>query len=981
MKAHTFPWFLLCTAIALAVLPLSECRRDQAGTSYPSRFIVTLCREEVVKCFAASTRQEPSLNDFEVHLRSMNISYKILEDYTTLAPDVFYGVSLYLDRSEDVYLIQNSARVEVISGSYMCLFPILNVVNDVFPLQTFKTRLLDQPILATPETYPPHVQTNITDLHRLNILGQGVRVAIIDSGVDCAHPALGGGFGPGKKISFGLDLVGDKFNGTNDPVRSGNPCTKCGLHGTHVSGIVGADDVGYGFTGVAPKAELGMYRNANGSTFLVFGCGQESQTRDDIILAALLTAYKDGARVSIADVINLSLGGSAGWGTGAVLYDVINTLVHKKSAIIVASAGNEGQEGMFRASNPASSKNAISVGSVDASSSMIHFLRTSTGQQVPYRSAIPFPTGSYPVYFTSNSTHTQDDACTPLPPSTPDLSNYIVVIRRGTCYFETKAEQAQAKGAKMILFYWVSPRFLVSIFQALSNSSVAVIAAQDGKYLLEASQQNNALRLNFTDSLSFYDPSGTGGFMSNFSQLLTQTIILYLFASGPSYDFLSPQPAISGVGGDVVSTYPVDQGGYVRLLLHQAASSGTSMASPQIAGVAALILSARGKNFNGLLMRSRLASTGRLMRTDYGNGVLESERVCFSAIHQGGGLVNAFCAVFSNTSVSTSSIALNDSSNFQYSHTFSITNKGLQPVSYRVQHLPAGSISPFSAQSKHGRIDSKIPTPSQNYASVQIQPETFTLMPGNTQVVRARFSPPVGLDPKYLYVYSGYISLASDVTCESHNVPYYGVLGSMKDQQSEGLAFSRFHVGERLTFFHRFLPSVVIDRGPSLDVDKSGGSKYRFPHFVFSDNNRSSEVERPLVWNLKTHNHTTLLFRANFGSRYMRLDLVPYDARLSQTLNGTNAAWKSTFRGVKLLGLIPTSDSELFSRSGTHEVQELEWNATVLDKEYSKPTRIPGGRYKVLLRYVHHFALKVTGSVANEADFDTWLSPVIYLKH
>lgn len=129
------------------------------------------------------------------------------------------------------------------------------------------------------------------------------------------------------------------------------------------------------------------------------------------------------------------------------------------------------------------------------------------------------------------------------------------------------------------------------------------------------------------------------------------------------------------------------------------------------------------------------------------------------AIHQGGGLVNAFCAVFSNTSVSTSSIALNDSSNFQYSHTFSITNKGLQPVSYRVQHLPAGSISPFSAQSKHGRIDSKIPTPSQNYASVQIQPETFTLMPGNTQVVRARFSPPVGLDPKYLYVYSGYISL------------------------------------------------------------------------------------------------------------------------------------------------------------------------------------------------------------------------------
>jgi hypothetical protein len=132
------------------------------------------------------------------------------------------------------------------------------------------------------------------------------------------------------------------------------------------------------------------------------------------------------------------------------------------------------------------------------------------------------------------------------------------------------------------------------------------------------------------------------------------------------------------------------------------------------------------------------------------------------------------------------------------------------------------------------------------------------------------------------------------------------------------------------------LPWLVIDRGPNVDIEKIG-SKYRFPHFVFGDNNRSSTVERPLVWNRKIHDHTTLLFRANcmwltwngmrwressrltcyaVGSRYMRLDLVPHDAIFSNSTNSTNSDWKSTFRGVNLLGLIPTSDSELFSRSG-----------------------------------------------------------------
>ena len=65
--------------------------------------------------------------------------------------------------------------------------------------------------------YPPHALTGVDKLHAQGILGEGVIVGVLDSGVDYRHPALGGCFGQGCKIGGGTDLVGDAYNGTNDP--------------------------------------------------------------------------------------------------------------------------------------------------------------------------------------------------------------------------------------------------------------------------------------------------------------------------------------------------------------------------------------------------------------------------------------------------------------------------------------------------------------------------------------------------------------------------------------------------------------------------------------------------------------------------------------------------------------------------------------------------------------------------------------------
>ena len=119
--------------------------------------------------------------------------------------------------------------------------------------------------------------------------GAGVTVAIIDTGIDYTHPALGSGFGPGFKVKGGWDFV----NNDGDPMDDNG-------HGTHVSGIVaGQSDT---ITGVAPDVSLVAYKvlGANGS-------GSESN-----VIAAIERAAdpnQDGNTADHVDVANLSLGG------------------------------------------------------------------------------------------------------------------------------------------------------------------------------------------------------------------------------------------------------------------------------------------------------------------------------------------------------------------------------------------------------------------------------------------------------------------------------------------------------------------------------------------------------------------------------------------------------------------------------------------------------------------------------------------------
>ena len=167
----------------------------------------------------------------------------------------------------------------------------------------------------------------------LGLTGAGVKVGIIDSGIDIDHPAFGGAGTPGStsfpsaRVVAGYNFVGDAYNsiGNGDaliPVPDANP-DDCGGHGTQVAGIVGAN--GGAIRGIAPGVTFGAHR--------VFGC--TGSTTSDIILAVLERALANGMQI-----IKQSLGASRQWPQYPTAQ--ASSRLAKKGVVMVVSIGNSG---------------------------------------------------------------------------------------------------------------------------------------------------------------------------------------------------------------------------------------------------------------------------------------------------------------------------------------------------------------------------------------------------------------------------------------------------------------------------------------------------------------------------------------------------------------------------------------------------------------------------------------------------------------
>lgn len=188
--------------------------------------------------------------------------------------------------------------------------------------------------------------------NKYNDQGDSVIVGVIDTGIDYLHPALGGGFGKGFKVTGGYDFV----NKDNDPMDDYG-------HGTHVAGIIAANSAS--LKGIAPKALLMAYKVLD---FL--GRGYDS----DIIAAIEMTVDPNGDNnmEDRLDVVNMSLGNDGGNPMDA-LTEAVNNAV-KLGVTFCVAAGNSGDSDTYiSVGSPGTAELAITVGASDKNDKLAYF--------------------------------------------------------------------------------------------------------------------------------------------------------------------------------------------------------------------------------------------------------------------------------------------------------------------------------------------------------------------------------------------------------------------------------------------------------------------------------------------------------------------------------------------------------------------------------------------------------------------------------
>ena len=418
--------------------------------------------------------------------------------------------------------------------------------------------------------------------------GEGKVVAVVDTGVDMTHPAFAGALGgtpalSADKVASLTPQLGDGKAGTyvsekfpfaydyadNDPDAS--PTGQAGSHGTHVAGIA-AGNAGE-IVGIAPDAQIIVAKVAR---------SVEGDITDSGLLAAL-----DDMVILHPDVINLSLGQLGGMDNEAdSVYATVFKSLQDVGVTVNAAAGNHYTAGYGNTSGknlpfasdpdsstqcePATYSSVVSVASVD--NSLAHSAFTVGDRDIPFQRAggadgqkmpdLSDLTGGPFEYVDGGIGSAEDGAA--LKAKYPEgLAGKIVLVKRGSLTFQAKFNNiAGSKPAGFIVYNNVPGDSLVVMSLATDGVPAAFISQADGEAMLAAADHHLSVAPG-----KVVAPSSKYS-MSSFSSW------------GVTPD-LRLKPEVAAPGGNIYSSVP---GGTYEFM------SGTSMATPQMAGVSAVVL-------------------------------------------------------------------------------------------------------------------------------------------------------------------------------------------------------------------------------------------------------------------------------------------------------------------------------------------------------------------------------------------------------
>lgn len=581
-------------------------------------------------------------------------------EYTT----VFNGLSVEADYA-DLETIQDLPGVK---DAYVSqVYQLIEPVNE--------TKLADS---------VPAIGGDISQ--KTGYTGKGMVVAILDTGLDTSHEAFQNKVNEPK---FSKQDIADKL--ASDSLRVGNVNVKSiyqsdkipfaydyydddtnvsggNSHGTHVAGIVGANSGQV--TGVAPDAQLMIMK--------IFG-DDGSGAYDSDIIAALEDAVVLGA-----DAVNMSLGMTAGFSEAAATKTrEVYQRVKNAGISLMCAAGNEysssyksaGGTDLPLASNPDNGAVA-SPSTYDAALSVASM--NNVKATAPYllvgdrkiRYSDPAETASKQIA-SLNGTYEYVDCGVG---ATTDftgkaLSGKVALIQRAgeengeILTFAQKEANAKAAGAKAVIIYDNVEGDLVNM-STDGNIPAVFISKADGEAMLAASDKH----VSFGKSYLAQFQDAYSGKMSDFSSW------------GVTPD-LKLKPEITAPGGDIYSTLP---GGLYGSM------SGTSMASPHMAGAAVVMAQYITEELGGTDMtQQEITALSNKLLMSTAVPVKNKQGLPYSPRKQGAGLVQLGRATKAKAYLSSAEgglpkAELGDSADGSFSFSFQANNLSTSEIQYEV---------------------------------------------------------------------------------------------------------------------------------------------------------------------------------------------------------------------------------------------------------------------------------------------------------
>ncbi|MEO3681602.1 S8 family serine peptidase [Shewanella vesiculosa] len=442
--------------------------------------------------------------------------------------------------------------------------------------------------------------------------GKGIRVAIIDGGIRPENPMFSGeGFTAPTSMmptddycstvdsSFCNDkLIVARWSQPTFAVCPDEYMSPLGYggHGTHVAGTAVGNKVDTTFqgvdvtlSGVAPAAYLMAYKALYSKEDCSGGSGSNI-----MLMEALEHAVNDGA-----DVINNSWGGGAGADPASSPYKTMFEAAEAAGVVVVSAAGNDGNA-------------AKSVGCPGCIESGITVANSTTGRYfansfnvggddllaVPGSDTIIEMDITAPVILALNIDAENTEGCDAF--AADSFKDGIALISRGTCNFSDKVTNAQNAGAKAVVVYNNRAGAPITMSVPGITFPSAMISQDDGMAIV--------------DSMGDTSIQGTIGseikriIASNLADTINQSS-----SRGPNGNENILKPDLAAPGTDILSAFSPDDGGENFNMI-----TGTSMASPHVAGAAAL-LSQLHPDWSSIDIKTALTSTSKM------DGILDDD--------------------------------------------------------------------------------------------------------------------------------------------------------------------------------------------------------------------------------------------------------------------------------------------------------------------------------------------------------------------